>query len=80
MRPPSGPQERGPLLELATHKNGSRVFTRDIGVKWPLTGTYTTTNKHWKCKKSCLQLCLLVFGYIDIPTMLQFSQNHKIQL
>ena len=24
--------------------------------------------------------CLLVFGYIVIPTMLQFSQNHKIQL
>ena len=23
---------------------------------------------------------LLVFGYIVIPTMLQFSQNHKIQL
>ena len=54
-----GTQERGPLLELATHKNGSRVVTRDIGVKWPLTGTYITTNKHWKCKKKLFAAVLV---------------------
>ena len=31
-------------------------------------------------QKKLFAAVFLVFGYTDIPTMLQFSQNYKIQL